>query len=431
MEPKMITIKQRQHRRFLLMLPLLTFPFLTILFWSLGGGSPKAGNENIYQDAGLMVDLPNPDFSDQAPLTKLDYYANARKDSLLRDEQTKNDPAYVALDSQEATGEDDYFVQGDYLSQSFPASGNITFVDYQQEQVHRKMAELERTLREQSAREQNHTQTSMEMLPPRQGIATADIDRLEQLMAGLSESSGPDQELNELSGILEKIIDIQHPDRITSEGREQSNSSIDSMVAPLERFSTSLHISQLGQLDTFSGNGVGFYGIRESRSTEIKSNIIRAVIHEDQTVVDGSVVKLRFLDDVKLHNVLIPKSNFVYGVARLAGERLQIHISEVRWMDTLIPLKVSLYDLDGMIGIHVPGSITRESGMQSADRSIQALTPRMMDPSWSIQAAGAGIDAAKSLLSRKTKLIKLHLKAGHQVLLRNDQNHHYSNNSNI
>jgi hypothetical protein len=38
-----------------------------------------------------------------------------------------------------------------------------------------------------------------------------------------------------------------------------------------------------------------------------------------------------------------------------------------------------------------------------------------------VQAASAGIEAAKTLLSKKSKLIKVTVKAGYQVLLRDEQ----------
>lgn len=53
----------------------------------------------------------------------------------------------------------------------------------------------------------------------------------------------------------------------------------------------------------------------------------------------------------------------------------------------------------------------------SADRSIQTLGVASLNDSWGSQAAEAGIEAAKSLLSKKVKLIKVVVKAGYQVLL--------------
>jgi hypothetical protein len=57
----------------------------------------------------------------------------------------------------------------------------------------------------------------------------------------------------------------------------------------------------------------------------------------------------------------------------------------------------------------------------SADRSVQTLGVTTLSDSWGAQAAGAGIEAAKGLFSRKVKLIKVTLKAGYSILLRDEK----------
>ena len=64
----------------------------------------------------------------------------------------------------------------------------------------------------------------------------------------------------------------------------------------------------------------------------------------------------------------------------------------------------------------------------TADRSVQTLGVTSLDDSWGAQAAGVGIEAAKTLLSKKAKLIKVVVKAGYQVLLHDEQQK--QNNSN-
>ncbi|MEI9808557.1 MAG: hypothetical protein WDO16_12190 [Bacteroidota bacterium] len=57
---------------------------------------------------------------------------------------------------------------------------------------------------------------------------------------------------------------------------------------------------------------------------------------------------------------------------------------------------------------------------QSADQTIQSLELASLDPSLKVQAANAGIQTAKSLLTKRTKLVKVTVKAGYQVLLKDD-----------
>ena len=77
--------------------------------------------------------------------------------------------------------------------------------------------------------------------------------------------------------------------------------------------------------------------------------------------------------------------------------------------------------MDGLDGIYIPGAITRDVAKQSADRAVQGIGFTALDPSIKVQAASAGIEAAKTLFSKKAKLIKVMVKAGYQVLLRDEK----------
>ena len=48
------------------------------------------------------------------------------------------------------------------------------------------------------------------------------------------------------------------------------------------------------------------------------------------------------------------------------------------------------------------------------------VVPYNTPSTWSAQAASAGIEAAKGLFSRKAKLIKVIIKSGYQILLRDN-----------
>ena len=146
-------------------------------------------------------------------------------------------------------------------------------------------------------------------------------------------------------------------------------------------------------------------------------NAIQAVVHETQTVVNGSTVKLRLVNDVYINGIIIPKDHFLFGTTVLNGERLAIKINSIRYNQSLFPVELSVYDMDGLDGIYIPGAITRDVAKQSAEHSIQSVGLSSLDPSWSAQVASVGVDAAKSMFSKKAKMIKVTVKAGYQVLL--------------
>jgi len=246
-------------------------------------------------------------------------------------------------------------------------------------------------------------------------VNSSDVDRLEQMMHMVNQPTGEDPELKQLNGMLDKILEAQYPERVQEKLKQTSEAARGQVFAVSSKKDNSIT-----HLDTHHSTGDavnGFYSLIGMTDIEDSQNAIQAVIHERQTIVDGSTVKLRLSNDVFINGIHIPKDNFLYGIASLRGERLSIKINSVRYKNSLFPVELSVYDMDGLNGIYISGAITRDVAKQSADRSMQTIGLTSVDPSWQAQAAGAGIEAAKTLVSRKVKLIKVTLKAGYQVLL--------------
>ena len=97
---------------------------------------------------------------------------------------------------------------------------------------------------------------------------------------------------------------------------------------------------------------------------------------------------------------------------------MKVEIKTIRYKQSLFPVKLSVFDLDGLEGIYIPGAISRDVAKQSADNSLQLMELSSMDPSLKAQAAAGGISAVKSLLSKKVKIIKVQVKAGYKILLK-------------
>lgn len=236
----------------------------------------------------------------------------------------------------------------------------------------------------------------------------------------MNQPTGEDPEMKQLNGMLDKILDVQYPERVQERLKQTSEANRGQVFA----VSSKTNENNITLLDTdhvASSTTNGFYSLTGTKAVADSPNAIQAVIHETQTLVDGATVKLRLVNDVFINGIHIPKDNFLFGIASLKGERLNVKINSMRYNNSLFPVELSVYDMDGLDGIYIPGAITRDVAKQSADRSMQTLGLTTLDPSWQAQAAGAGIEAAKTLFSRKVKLVKVQVKAGYKVLLRNDR----------
>jgi conjugative transposon TraM protein len=251
------------------------------------------------------------------------------------------------------------------------------------------------------------------------------------MMQTMQPQNAGDPEMQQLNGMLEKILDIQHPQRVREKLRQTSQADKGKVFAVKAKgnndpvsFLTGRQSGgrKEGRQPGPAGSLNGFYSLQEEKEADHAiPNAIAAVVHETQTVFEGAVIKLRLTGDVSVNGILIPKASFVYGIASLDGERLNIKISNIRLGNSLFPVELSVYDLDGLAGIYIPGAITRDVARHSADRAIQDIRITTLDPSLEVQAATAGVEAAKSLFSKKTKLVKVTVKAGYQVLLRDEK----------
>ena len=96
MKTKMLSPQLLRKRKLLIVLPLLVLPFVTLLFWALGGGKAsdvQAQKQNSKQ--GLNMELPDANLKDDKSLDKLSYYEKAALDSAKLEELMKNDPYYL------------------------------------------------------------------------------------------------------------------------------------------------------------------------------------------------------------------------------------------------------------------------------------------------------------------------------------------------
>jgi conjugative transposon TraM protein len=419
MEEKIVSLKESKKRKMLLMLPLITFPFLTFLFYSLGGGrmeSKMAGNDDR---KGFNFKLPLPKFKEDSALDKMSYYDQAAVDSIKLREQIKKDPNYS--DNKISEDKGDSFSTNDFESRMLPknrsAFNSQSFQDRNEQKVYEKLRALENIISQPAVPAYGQDMREFENYGTSRG-ESEDIKKLEGLMSAMSAQQEPDPELQQLGGMLENILDIQHPQRV-QERLKQTSESKKGQIYSVQKKEAENNISSLQQNadSQISLKTNEFYSLDEAQPAEEVQNSIEAVVHQTQTIVNGSVVKLRLTNDIFLQGTIIPRNTFLYGMAALKGERLEVKITNIQYNNSIFPVELAVYDMDGIDGIYIPGAINRDVAKASADRSIQTLGLTGISDSWGAQAAGMGIEAAKSLMSKKVKLIKVVVKAGYQVLL--------------
>jgi conjugative transposon TraM protein len=429
-----------QQRKLYMVLPLLVLPFITMIFWALGGGqgTPVQAQQ---MKSGLNLELPGAHFDKEDELwDKFTLYEQAKRDSLKYDEARRNDPYYVVATLRGSNQPDTVPKEANRLNTSLGSKDKYAQIEQDEELINNKLEQLTRQLNSQAQPAPNpNTRISEKVLTQSQTPITEDVDRLEKMMQIMSGTDINDPEMQQVESMLDKILDVQHPERIREKIREQSNQNkqkVFPVVAAQKDDNISLVESrvelpwQITMNDSLALTSVtarqttknSFYGLEdESELITETSNAIQAVVHNTQTVVAGSTIKLRLLSDVYINGQTLKKDHFIFGTCSINGERLTIEINSIRNESSLLPVALSVFDLDGMEGIYIPGAIVRDAAKQASSQSIQDVELYSMDSSIGVQAATAGIDAVKGIFSKKAKLIKVTVKAGYQVLLEDEK----------
>lgn len=102
---------------------------------------------------------------------------------------------------------------------------------------------------------------------------------------------------------------------------------------------------------------------------------ISAVIDENITGYAGSRLRLRLLEDIRAGNELVPKGTSLYAqISGFSEQRVTLTVTTILYRDKILPVKLDLYDLDGLPGLYVPASAFRDFTKDLGANSVQGVT---------------------------------------------------------
>ena len=160
----------------------------------------------------------------------------------------------------------------------------------------------------------------------------------------------------------------------------------------------------------------------EGRTAASDAPTVRACVAQTQLIRAGSTVQLRLLEAVRIDGVVIPRNTLLYGLATIAGMRLQVTVSSVEYGGQIFSVEASAYDLDGQPGLNVPNSRER-TALKEALASVGQTAGTSVNVTRSAgqqvlsELARGGLQASSQYVAEKLREVKITLKANHQLLL--------------
>lgn len=148
-------------------------------------------------------------------------------------------------------------------------------------------------------------------------------------------------------------------------------------------------------------------------------NMTPAVVHGDQEISNGSVVKLRLLQNIVLENgIIIPANHYVYGTANINQDRVNITISTIAINNNSYVLKREVCDNTGISGIFIPQLANAQDINNAGIDVVDQITQVGRTTGVTGRVAASVIQSGKNILRKNANEKKVILKANHKIFLK-------------
>lgn len=333
-------------------LPLILLPFLCLFFYawksSFGKEAPVQQKGNTLQDnvADVSQDVKNKGLED-----KLDTYRKQYKDA----------DGYTAVGEigEEQTGR-----------QNVPDLYNLTekrMLDSIEREMKRRYGSAipEPRKTHTSFTDPNPRPRQIRNYDPDRDLATA-LSKLKQqppvpMQPTSSAQTDPMKIFREQMSLIDSMGKANDPDYRSEQAREKAMALAEKEMKNQKKLNVSKTSASASLFNTISPVTEGSF--------------IRAIVDQNITGYAGSRLRIRLLDDMSAGRFLIKKGTYLYAqVTGFTGQRVNLSISSVFQENHILPVRLDIYDNDGMPGLYVPASAFREFSKALGSDASQGMT---------------------------------------------------------
>ncbi|TGD58999.1 conjugative transposon protein TraM [Flavobacterium humi] len=151
-------------------------------------------------------------------------------------------------------------------------------------------------------------------------------------------------------------------------------------------------------------------------------NSIKACVQETQTIIGESIVQLRLLEPAKTPEHTIKQGTVLTAISKFQAGRLQLKINSIELDGNIIPVEITIYDLDGQQGLFVPYSpeinaLTEMAGNMSQQSGTSLMLTQSAGQQIAAEMSKGVVQGISGYFAKKVRTPKVTLKAGHQLFL--------------
>lgn len=159
-----------------------------------------------------------------------------------------------------------------------------------------------------------------------------------------------------------------------------------------------------------------------SISKKTESKFIKAVIDENVNGYLGSRIRLRLLEDIVVERFKLTKGSLMY--AQISGfdlQRVNLSITSIFYNGEILPINLSVFDLDGMQGLYIPQSDFREMLRELGTNSVQGTQLDSSGEGFFTSMLSGVLSSTSKTISNIIRKNKAKLKYNSYLLLINDK----------
>jgi len=107
---------------------------------------------------------------------------------------------------------------------------------------------------------------------------------------------------------------------------------------------------------------------------ERQEPMITAIVDEDIIGRSGSRLRIRLLDDMMAGSFLVKRGSYLYAqISGFSGQRVSLTITSILQGGQILPVRLEVYDNDGLPGLYVPASAFRDFTKELGGGTAQGI----------------------------------------------------------
>lgn len=155
---------------------------------------------------------------------------------------------------------------------------------------------------------------------------------------------------------------------------------------------------------------------------EKNDDFIKAVIDENVKGYLGSRIRIRLLEDVYVGKYKIDKGTILYGqISGFSLQRVNLNIISILHKGEILPVNLSIYDVDGMKGLYVPASAFREMTRELGSNAVQGTNLERGSEDFFTSFASKIFQSTSQTIANLVRKNKAKLKYNSYLLLINEK----------